>query len=130
MEAIEATESTKIDVKSHQRHKNDPPPLWRQWVICPSKTKKHDKLLSQSAEKWICMGKMGCNVLGDFIFQASKGPQLFRFFGGVRLLSIRSLKKIEQESSARGKEKINTVSKIFDVRENYYNSAVNTHFWA
>ena len=40
-----------------------------------------------------------------------------------------SLKKNEQESSSRGEEK-NTVSKFFDFRENDYNSAVNTHFWA
>ena len=75
-------------------------------------------------------GEMGCTMWSDFISQDLEGPRLFTCFQGVCLLPMRSLKKIEQESSARCKEKINTVSKIFDVRENYYNSAVNTHFWA
>ena len=75
-------------------------------------------------------GEIGFTMWGDFISQASERPQTFRFFQGLRLLPMRSLKKVEQERSTRDGEKIKSVSKIFDFRENDYNSAENTDFWA
>ena len=63
------------------------------------------KLSTQSADKWISMGEMACTMQGDFISQASERPQMVRYFQGLRILPMPSLKKVEQESSSRGEAK-------------------------
>ena len=53
---IKACKLSRNDLKSGQRHRNDLS-VWRSVLGCPSKTKNEVKPLTQSAAKWICMGK-------------------------------------------------------------------------
>ena len=58
--------------------------------------KNEVKLLTQSAAKWICMyGEMASIWRDGFISQSSERPKTFLFFQGLRLLPMRSLKKLE-----------------------------------
>ena len=54
------------DLKNCQRHRHDLS-VWRSVLGCPCKTKNEVKPLTQSAEKWICMGKWP-DQIGGFYF--------------------------------------------------------------
>ena len=45
---------------------------WRYGVICPSKTNKRVKLLTQNAENWICTGKWAFEILAILFLKDEK----------------------------------------------------------
>ena len=77
--------------------------------------KNEVKLLTQSAEKWICtMGKWAFESLAESFLKSEKTPDV-QIFQGLGLLPMPSLKKIQQESSARSEETIHKLKAKFSI---------------
>ena len=69
---IETSKSPKINLKSGPRHRNDLS-AYRLALMCPSKTKKV-KLSTQSAKKWVCMGKWALISGAIYVLKDEKAP--------------------------------------------------------
>ena len=93
---------------------------WYSLVLLRLKNKVN--LLTQTAEKWICMGKWA--LLSGAVYFL-KSEKIF----SVRMLTNSREKRKYRESSLRGGEK-NTVSIFFNFCKNDYNSAEDTKFWS
>ena len=75
-------------------------------------------------------GEMACTNRGDFVSQASERPKTFRFFSGAPFATNAVPEKMSEKVPRGAKKKINAALKHFNFRENDYNSAGNSHFWA
>ena len=99
-------------------------------IISRSKTKNNMiNLLALRAEKWIYMGKWTCEILAIYFLKDKKVPD-DRTFSKWAFYWTSGIKGIIKKPSQVAKKKINTVSKIFNFRENDYNLAKNTKFLA
>ena len=101
---------------------------WYSIVLLRSKNKA--KLPTQSAEKWICMGKWELEILAELFFKNRKTSD-DRIFPPVGTLpncwkKKKSTRKLHKEQSTNSY----TISKIFNFCKNNYNLVVNTHSWA
>ena len=88
------------------------------------------KLLTQSAEKWICMSKWAFKIFAEVILKNGKTSGDWSFFTQyVRCLSP-GVKSFHQESSSKSKETNHVLLAIFSIfaKMTKYNSAVNTRF--
>ena len=61
------------------------------WSI--SKTPEHDQFLDPKCFGPDLYGEMACAKFSGIVSQASERPKTFRFFRGLHLLPVRSLKK-------------------------------------
>ena len=83
-------------------------------------------------QKFEFVWENGHEKIGRFYLTKTRRPQTIRFFQELCLLLTNAVpvKKWARKLFERRRNKINTISKIFDFHEYDYNSAVNTYFWA
>ena len=72
------------------------------FVLLRPKNKVKVSTLNTKCRQVDLYGEMDCTNRGDFISQASERPKTFRFFQEVRLIPMRSLKKVSMNGRGGG----------------------------
>ena len=75
------------------------------------------------------MGKWAFKSLAELFLKNEKTPDV-QIFQGLDLLPMTSLKNSARKLCQERRNNSHTGIEIFNFRENSYNSAVNTYFWA
>ena len=103
--------------------------LYDTWFSVVLVRPKHKvKLPTQSADKWICMGKWAFKILADFFsFKNEKASDDWTFLPSAYTATVPE-KRLHQESFSRGKETFHILLAIFKFRDDDYNLAGNTNF--
>jgi len=106
---IKACKPLRNDLKSCQRQRNDLS-VWRSVLDYPYKTKNEVKPLTQSAEKWICMGKWAVPSLGILFLRLQKGPRRSDFSGALFAANTVP-EKFEHEWTRGRRQKISRIKR-------------------